>query len=71
MSLDPLPRKVGVLYTLTPTATISAVAPAIIMARTLALYDFSYFVVFAMSATGLGIVVSSDTLSEVANDHFI
>lgn len=70
MSSDPLHRKVGVPYAHTPNVTISEVAPAIIMARTLALYDFSYFVVFAMSATGLGIVVSSDTLSEFG-DHFI
>lgn len=71
MSLDPLPQKVGVLYTLPTNATISEMALAIIMARTLALYDFSYFVVFAMSATGLGIVVSSDTLSEFVGDHLI
>lgn len=71
MSLDPLPQKVGVLYTLPTNATISEMALAIIMARTLALYDFSYFVVFAMIATGLGIVVSSDTLSEFVGDHLI
>ncbi|KAL1941571.1 hypothetical protein VTO73DRAFT_7010 [Trametes versicolor] len=37
----------------------SFASEAIIMARTLALYDSSYFVVFAMSATGLGIVIPS------------
>ncbi|EIW55876.1 uncharacterized protein TRAVEDRAFT_50363 [Trametes versicolor FP-101664 SS1] len=55
------------LYTTNPKTEIfsgtyvigSFASEAIIMARTLALYDFSYFVVFAMSATGLGIVIPS------------
>lgn len=67
MSSDPSLLKVSVPTILSLTTRIFTVVLAIIMARTMALYDFSIFVSLLMGAAGLGILVSSRTPSEAEN----